>query len=71
MKAGPFSEKGLADLITLKNGFHRWIEIKISEDDPLKADQEEFKQEVEDHGGEYWVIWSIDQLEVFKKLGKI
>lgn len=55
------SYKGIADLYALKSGRHVWIEVKTPRG-KLSRHQEQFKADVEAHGGRYVVARSVDDV---------
>lgn len=61
------SHKGLSDLVALKGGRVLWIEVKRSAG-VLSPDQEDFRDEILAHGGEYLVVRSVEDVERYLKL---
>lgn len=59
---------GVSDLIAIKGGITVYIETKSPKwKGKLSRDQEKFRIEIEDHGGTFMVVDSIDKLmEVIK-----
>lgn len=59
---------GISDLIAIKGGITIYIETKSPKwKGKLSRDQEKFRIEIEDHGGTFMVVDSIDKLmEVIK-----
>lgn len=55
------SQPGVADLTGVKNGQTVWIEIKTSRGN-LSGAQMKFKEQIEMHGGTFWVIRSLEEL---------
>ena len=58
------SHKGLSDLTAICAGKVLWIEIK-KPGGKLSTHQENFKAEIESHGGIYLVVTNIDDLSFF------
>lgn len=59
------SHKGLSDLTAIRyNRITRvvWLEIKVGKDS-LSVHQMIFRKNIEEHGGEYWVVRDIDDLK--------
>lgn len=61
IEQGPFSYKGISDLHAARDGLGIWIEIKIGNDKQSEY-QIQFQKDIEEHGGIYWLIYSIDEL---------
>lgn len=59
-------QKGISDLIAVKDGRTVFLEIKKPTGKQSK-DQLEFEAEVKAHGGEYVVLRSADEAAVFAK----
>lgn len=55
------SHRGIADLYALKNGWHVWLEIKTPKG-RLSEHQQQFKDEVEAHGGIYILARGIEDV---------
>lgn len=55
--------KGISDLIALKNGKTVFIEVKTSRSSGQSEHQKAFQQKVEEAGGIYWIVKSIEELE--------
>lgn len=60
------SYKGIADLYAIKNGRHVWIEVK-KPGGRLSVHQQQFKLDVENHGGTYIVARDIADLEILRE----
>jgi Holliday junction resolvase len=60
------SYKGIADLYALKNGRHVWIEVKTDRGRQSEY-QEQFEQDIRDHGGRYIVARGIEDIEKYLK----
>ena len=56
------SYRGIADLYALKNGRSVWIEIKTAKG-VLSKHQERFWDDIQLHGGEYYVCRSVDDVQ--------
>lgn len=56
------SEKGIPDLVAVREGRHVWIECKAPKG-KLSPDQERWLQDLEDHGGWYIVARGIEDVE--------
>jgi hypothetical protein len=61
IQQGAFSYRGIADLYAIKDGVGIWIELKTGKNKQSEY-QIRFQKEVEEHGGIYWLIYSIDEL---------
>lgn len=61
------SYKGIADLCAVKRGRTVWIEVKALRG-KQSPDQEKFQKDIEEHGGEYVLAKSID--DVAEYLGR-
>ncbi len=61
-------QKGISDLIAVKNGRTVFLEIKKPTGKQSK-DQLEFEADVKAHGGEYVVLRSVDEAVIFAKGG--
>lgn len=55
------SYRGIADLYALKNGQHVWIEVKTPRGKLSKC-QEQFKADIEAHGGMYIVARGVEDV---------
>ena len=60
------SYKGIADLYALKDGQHVWIEVKTDRGRQSEY-QEQFEQDIRDHGGRYIVARGIEDIEKYLK----
>jgi hypothetical protein len=60
-KPRPFEISGVADLFAIKNGAQYWIEVK-SQKGTQSANQKDFQQNIEAHGGKYLLVKSIQEL---------
>lgn len=60
------SYKGIADLYAIKDGRHVWIEVKTDTGKLSKA-QEQFKKDIESHGGMCIVARDIEDVEMLVK----
>jgi hypothetical protein len=58
---GQFSEKGIADLVALRDGRTVWVEIKTATG-KQSPDQVAFEEAIKRAGGEYHVSRGIDDL---------
>ena len=56
------SEKGIPDLVAIREGHHVWIEVKAPKG-RLSEDQERWLQDLENHGGHYIVARSVEDVE--------
>lgn len=56
------SHKGLSDLTAIKEGKVVWIEIKRP-GGKLSQHQENFRKDIEEHGGIYWVVTDIKDIK--------
>lgn len=56
---GPLSHKGFADLTAIKDGITIYFETKTPEG-KLSKYQEEFRDCIEGHGGQYYVVRSFE-----------
>lgn len=56
------SYKGIADLYAIKDGRHIWVEVKTPMG-KVSPYQEQFRRDVEAHGGKYVVARGIEDLE--------
>ena len=56
------SEKGIPDLIAVRGGQTVWIEVKRPTG-KLSKEQEEFLEDLEDHGGWWIVARSVEDVE--------
>jgi len=56
------SYKGIADLVAIKSCVTIWIEVK-TEKGKLSKYQEQFQQDIEEHGGMYWICRNIEDLK--------
>ena len=61
-----FSYKGVSDLIATKDGKTLFIEVK-TETGKQSDDQIKFQKDIEDHGGTYLLVRSIDEVDAFVK----
>lgn len=61
------SHKGIADLYAIKGGLSVWIEVKTPAG-ILSDHQRTFRDEIESHGGVYYVARSVD--DVVNTLGQ-
>ncbi|MDA8212187.1 MAG: VRR-NUC domain-containing protein [Clostridia bacterium] len=60
------SHRGLADLTAIKNGQVIWIEVKTPKG-RVSEHQEQFRTDLEHHGGRYIVARSVD--DVMREVG--
>jgi hypothetical protein len=60
-KKGYKVHSGISDLIAIKGGRVLFLEIKTATGNQRPA-QAEFEREVREHGGEYHIIRSVDEL---------
>lgn len=56
------SEKGIPDLVAIREGRHVWVEIKAPKGRVSEA-QAGWLQDLEDHGGSYIVARSVEDVE--------
>ncbi len=56
------AHKGISDFIAVKNGRTLFLEVK-KPGGKQSVNQEEFEREIIQHGGEYYVVCSIDDVE--------
>lgn len=63
MQQGLGSHPGVADLYAIKDGRDIWIETKSQRGGTQSPDQVEFQHDIEAHGGEYFIVQSVDQLK--------
>jgi len=61
LTAGMGSYKGAPDRIAIKNSRVLFLEIKRPTGKQSKC-QKQFQKDIEDHGGEYYVIKCVDEL---------
>lgn len=61
------SHRGLADLTAVKDGRVVWIEVKTRRG-KLSEHQERFRDDVLQHGGEYIVVRSIEDVQKWELL---
>lgn len=62
IQQGMGCHRGISDLIAIKEGITIYIETKSPNwKGKLNKDQEQFKNEIEDHGGTVLIIDSIDE----------
>jgi hypothetical protein len=70
---GPMSERGISDLVCLKDGRTVWLEVKVPAMRSMKTgkmmragkqskDQIQFDADVKAHGGEYYVVRGVEDL---------
>jgi len=70
IQQGAFSYHGIADLYIIKYfGYSRgtyqiWVEIKAGKDKQSKA-QSKFEIDIFNHGGRYWLVKSLEDLESY------
>jgi len=55
------AHKGISDFIAVKDGRVLFIETKTPKN-KQSSDQKEFEQEITSHGGEYFVVRSLDEM---------
>ena len=60
------SHKGIADLYAIREGRSVWIEVKTAIG-RLSKDQEKYRAEIEAQGGEYYVMRSVEDVEILKR----
>ena len=53
--------RGIADIYAIKDGKGIWIEVK-TERGKQSEYQKKFQQDIESHGGNYWLVHSLDEL---------
>lgn len=56
--------KGVSDITAIRKGRHLWIEFKTYQNDQ-STEQIEFEMAIKNHGAEYIVVRSLDELIVF------
>jgi len=61
--------RGISDMIALKAGRVVFLEVK-SPRGKQNENQRKFQQDVEDHGGEYWLVKSLDDVIEREKVGE-
>ena len=61
--------RGISDMIALKAGRVVFLEVK-SPRGRQNDNQQKFQQDVEDHGGEYWLVRSLDDVIEQEKAGR-
>lgn len=61
LQQGPLCERGLPDLMILKDGKWICLEVKSSKG-KLSPYQEQFRRDIQDHKGTYLWVSSLDQL---------
>lgn len=58
---GVLSEPGIPDLVAIRDGWHVWIEVKTPTG-RLSAYQENWLQDLKEHGGMYIVARSVEDV---------
>lgn len=61
---------GISDILALREGRYIWIEFKRS-GNCQQSKQVEFERAIKDHGGEYVVVRSLDELVKYLRTGEI
>jgi len=56
------SERGIPDLVAIRDGWHVWIEVKAA-NGKLSEHQEKWLADLKEHGGHYIVARSLDDVE--------
>jgi hypothetical protein len=61
IQQGMGCHKGVSDLVAIKGGRTVWIECKATKGKQSEY-QRVFQEAVEDNGGDYWLVHSLDEL---------
>lgn len=61
------SYKGIADLFAIKAGVSIWLEVK-KPTGKQNDDQIRFQGDIKEHGGNYFVVQSVDDIEFIVKM---
>ncbi len=60
---GKYTPRGIPDIILIIRGLFIGVEVKREGVKTLREEQETFKYNIENNGGRYWVVHSIEELK--------